>query len=234
MSGWQDDPLFAWDLETTAPDPEQARIVTATAVWIHGAQAEDRAWLVNPGVDIPDEAAAIHGVTTEMARDNGTDPALAATEIWFEIQEAWRTGRPVIGFNLAYDFTVLDRELRRHDVGEVTIAGPVIDGHVIDKALDRYRRGKRTLTATCAHYGVRLDAAHDATEDALGAARLAWRLAQQYPDETADLAALHDAQIGWKAEQAASLADYFARQGKPADVNGAWPLVPYAGVPACL
>ena len=87
---------FAWDLETTAADPEQARIVTATAVWIHGPQTEERAWLVNPGIDIPDEAARIHGVTTDMARANGVDPAGAAAEIWFEITDAWRTGRPVI------------------------------------------------------------------------------------------------------------------------------------------
>jgi DNA polymerase-3 subunit epsilon len=221
---WHTDPMFAWDLETTAPDPDEARIVTATAVWINGAQTEERAWLVNPGIEIPDEAAAIHGVTTDMARDNGVDPAGAAVEIWFEICEAWRTGRPVIGFNLSYDFTVLDRELRRHGVGQVDIAGPVIDGHVIDKHLDKYRKGKRTLTATCAHYGVRLDAAHDATEDALAAARLAWRLAKKYPEQLGDLALVNDMQAAWRAEWAAGFEAYLTKQGTPETVDGSWPL----------
>jgi hypothetical protein len=39
-------------------------------------------------------------------------------------------------------------------------------------------RGKRTLTATCSHYGVTLGQAHTSHDDALAAARLAFVLAQ--------------------------------------------------------
>jgi len=49
-----------------------------------------------------------------------------------------------VAFNGSYDLTVLDRELGRHLSSDLTVTGPVVDPHIIDRALDR-RRGKRTL-----------------------------------------------------------------------------------------
>lgn len=226
--GWHLGWMTAFDLETTGTDPETARIVTATIVHIKGAQTERRSWLVDPGVEIPTEAAAIHGVTTERARREGIAPATAAAQIFSELDDAWTNGHPVIIYNASYDLTVLDRELRRHcDTSLDGVIGPVIDPFVIDKALDRYRKGKRTLTACCEHYGVRLDSAHDATEDALAAARLAWRLAQVYPAELGDLARVNERQAAWRADWAASFAEYLARKGTPEQVDGSWPLRPF-------
>lgn len=37
---------------------------------------------------------------------------------------------------------------------------------------------------------------------------------------------LHAAQVTWRAEQCASLQEYFARQGKPQEVRPEWPLIP--------
>lgn len=225
---WHSDPMVAFDLETTGVDPETARIVTATIVRIHDAEVESREWLVNPGVPIPDEAAAIHGVTTEHARACGDDPALAAAQILTELDQAWTGGRPVVIYNAPYDLTVLDRELRRHcDVALADVTGPVIDPFVIDKHLDRYRKGSRTLTATCAHYGVKLTDAHTSTGDALAAARLAWRLAQVYPEQLADLTLVNALQAAWRAEWAAGFADYLRKQGKPEFVDSAWPIRPW-------
>lgn len=224
---WHNGWMCAFDLETTAADPEAARIVTATIVHIKGAQTDSRTWLVNPGVEIPAEAAAIHGVTTERARAEGIAPATAAAQILAELDEAWTAGHPVVIFNAPYDLTVLDRELRRHCGTSLDgVIGPVIDPFCIDKHLDRYRKGKRTLTATCEHYGVRLDGAHDATQDALAAARLAWRLATVYPEQLGDLAGVNELQAAWRAEWAERYADYLRRQGKPEPVDGAWPLRP--------
>jgi DNA polymerase III subunit epsilon len=136
---------------------------------------------------------------------------------------------PVIAFNAAYDFTVLDRESRRQQVdrldNRLAQVGPVVDPHVMDKAVDKYRKGKRTLTACCEHYGVRLDGAHDATADALGAARVAFTLAERYPEQLqVDLPRLHTLQQSWRAEQAASLQAYFRKKDPTAVVNGDWPV----------
>jgi len=227
---WREGPFLSFDVESTGPDPDFARIVTATVVEIHGADVQVHEWLVNPGVDIPAGAQAVHGISTERARENGMEPSQAVFEITGLLGLWLHRGRPVVAFNASYDLTVLDRECRRHGVatlaerldGPVT---PVIDPHVQDKAVDRYRKGKRTLTATCEHYGVDLGTAHEATADALGAARVAYMIAARFPDECdVDLLTLHERQVVWRAEQAASLEAYFRKTRPDAVVNGEWPV----------
>lgn len=225
---WHRGLMAAFDTETSGVDVEQDRIVTATVCLVdNGGIKDQRGWLINPGVEIPEAATAVHGITSEHARAAGDDAATAVLQIMTALYNAWEIGAVVVGYNVPFDFTLLDRELRRHNGFGLEIRGPVVDPLVVDKALDRYRKGKRTLTACCEQYGVRLDGAHDATEDALAAARLAWKLAELYPDELGDLDALQAKQQAWKAEQSASFADYLRRKGEDASgVDGAWPIRP--------
>lgn len=221
---WWERALVGFDTETTGPDPETARIVTA-CVAVHDPQHPTDTsrvwdWLVNPGVEIPAEATAVHGITTERAAAEGVDPAVAVRAI---ITVLLGFGLPIVAFNAAYDFTVLDREARRYGL-EPLVPDVVVDPFVLDKQLDRYRRGKRTLTAACEHYGVELTNAHDATADALAAVGLVRAMGQRAPFPQA--ARLHAGQVAWRAEQCASLATYFEQQGKPADVRGEWPVLP--------
>jgi DNA polymerase-3 subunit epsilon len=224
---WHTEPMTAWDTETTSADPEQARIVTSTVVRIHGNQVEPKEWLLDPGVEIPEAATAIHGVSTERARKEGMPAGAAVKQIATEICEAWFRNEPVVVFNAHYDFTVLDREMRRHHGHGITIAGTVIDPLTIDKELDRYRKGSRTLSAQCAHYRVRLEDAHSSIGDALAAARLAWRLAIVFPEYLSRLEDLDELQARWHARQAAHLEEYFAKQGRPEPVAREWPLIPF-------
>jgi DNA polymerase III epsilon subunit-like protein len=228
MTGWHLGELLAFDLETTAPEPTEARIVTACTARVNGSVAGFslvKAWLVDPGVDIPEEAAAIHGITTEQARAEGADPAVALPEITQYLYDAWAAGSPVIGHNVSYDLTVLAYERARHGLAPFEVRGPVVDTFVLDKHVDKYRRGSRTLTVTAGHYRVALDGAHDATFDALASARIAWRICQRFPQIAGmSLAQLHDAQVGWAAEQAAGLQDYFRRTDPAAIVDGTWPV----------
>ena len=185
-------------------------------------------WLADPGIDIPEEATALHGITTAHAREHGRPAAEVVEEIWGGLVTAWAAGLPVVGFNVAYDLTLLDRELRRHHGRKLTIGGPVIDPLVIDRHYDRYRRGSRKLDAMCGHYRVVLDGAHDATHDAVAAARLAWKQARTYPDLAAmDLDELTLAQACWHAEWAGHLREYLIGQGKTDDLpDDAWPVRP--------
>ncbi len=91
----------------------------------------------------------------------------------------------------------------------------VIDPLVLDKALDRYRRGSRKLADVCAHYGITLDNAHDASADTLAAIALARALARAYP-QIARMTPqeLHEFQVKAKAEQAASLRTTCAARGR--------------------
>jgi DNA polymerase-3 subunit epsilon len=224
------------DLETTSAQPDDARIVTACVAFAGGGQpTETRTWLAATDVDIPEAATAVHGITTEYAREHGEDPAQVVKAVLAIVYHAWAEGLPVVIFNAAYDLTVLSAEVRRHGGPGLDVAGPVVDPFVLDRTVDKYRKGSRTLTACCEHYRVKLDGANDAVADAIAAARVAWAIAQRYPDIAAmNLSHLHEAQAGWHAERQADFAAYLRRTGKPADdVCGDWPMRPYpAAVPA--
>ncbi|MCW2998258.1 MAG: Exonuclease RNase and polymerase [Solirubrobacterales bacterium] len=231
---WHARRLAAFDIETTGVDCENDRIVTAAVSIVGGARpSESQAWLVDPGIEIPAGATAVHGITTEHARREGGDPAAAVQEITALLAEHLLRGVPVIAFNARFDLTMLDREARRHGVVPLSdrVGGCerllVVDPFVLDKRFDRYRKGKRTLGAVCAHYRVPLEDAHAAGADALAAARVAWRLGQAFAElRETELAVLHGQQILWAAEQAVSLQAYFAEQGRDEVIEAAWPVVP--------
>ncbi len=230
---WHEGRLAAFDIETTGVDPLNDRIVTAAVSVVGGGlPVDDHSWLVDPGIEIPAGASAVHGVTTEQARADGIEPAAAVEAINAVLSDQVLGGVPIVAFNARFDMTCLHSESIRHGVEPLIerIGGLekllVIDPLVLDKQLDRYRKGKRQLGFVCAHYGVPLDDAHSASFDAIAGARVAWKLAQAFPEiGEADLGALHMSQIAWAAEQAASLQEYFDRQGKNEHVELAWPIV---------
>jgi DNA polymerase-3 subunit epsilon len=103
---------------------------------------------------------------------------------------------------------------------------PVIDPYTIDRSVERYRKGKRNLEAVCKEYGVLLESAHDATSDALAAARLAAAIAERHPKLAAfGPAELHRRQVVWYAEWAADFQKFLRKKGETeAVVDGLWPL----------
>lgn len=225
---WSDGRLVAFDVETTGVDVDEARIVTAAIARCGGGQPVDTAgWLADPGVPIPDEAAQVHGITTEQAQADGQPSAQVIAEVLDALTERM-PGAPIVAFNARFDLTILDREARRHGLVPLVDRGPllVVDPFVIDKHSDQFRRGKRTLGVMCEHYGVTLDEAHAAGADALAAARLAWRMARRITElQNLTLVELHAQQVLWAAEQAASLEDYFRRQGRDETCERQWPIV---------
>lgn len=252
---WWDRPMMAFDTETSGVDPETSRIVSAAVVCVESAVGLrlNRSWLVDPGVPIPQGATDVHGITNDQVKADGIQAPFAIREILSALEEGAALGQPIVAMNARFDLTLLDREARRHGVAPLTdrVANVrVVDPFVIDKFIDQWRRGKRTLTDLCGHYAVRLEDAHDATADALATARLAWRMCSSAdvaegrygrPSEKfdewhavrGDLAQLHAAQVRWAEDQAFGLADYFRRQGEHAkaeEVQTVWPVVPFAEV----
>lgn len=229
---WHLGRMAGFDIESTGIDTETARIVTACIVQVGGGMSISPAnWLADPGVEIPAGAAAVHGITTEHARAKGRPAAEVVAQLIESLETTITgTGTPIVAMNARYDLTVLDREAERYNIEPLAARVPdlkVIDPYVIDKQVDRYRSGRRTLTALCQHYDVRLDAAHSADADAVAACRVARRQATRYP-QLADMTLdeLHTAQVGWAAEQAASLQEHFRKKDPAAVVEGAWPLIP--------
>ncbi|MFD7771968.1 3'-5' exonuclease [Streptomyces sp. NPDC059787] len=236
--GWHRELLIGFDLETTGTDPREARIVTGAVIEVRAGEPGDRReWLADPGVPIPEDAVAVHGISNERATAEGSPADRVADAIADVLTAHWRTGVPVVAYNAAFDLSLLSAELRRYGLPSLrdrlggADPGPVIDPYTIDRSVDRYRRGKRNLEAVCAEYGVVLDAAHDATADALAAARLACAIAGRHPKVAAlDPAELHRRQIQWYAAWAADFQDFLRRKGDTtAVVDGTWPLREPAG-----
>ncbi|RZT64104.1 DNA polymerase-3 subunit epsilon [Microcella alkaliphila] len=220
--------LAVFDLETTGVDVTTARIVTAFVgvLSADGALISSRSWLADPGVEIPAGAAAIHGVTTERARAEGRSASLVVREIVDELAARAADGLPLVVYNAPYDLTLLKHEARRHHAGPFVPPTVVIDPLVIDKAVDRYRKGKRTLEAACAHYGVTLDGAHDASVDAIGAGHVARAIIERYSGELpATLTELHAQQALWHQQQADSFESWMrASKDQNFTADRGWPI----------
>ena len=220
--------LAVFDLETTGVDVRTSRIVSAHVGLLDeaGGVIESRTWLADPGVEIPEQATAVHGISTERARAEGRPAPEVVAEIVATLRTYLARGIPITIFNAPYDLSLLAHEARRHGVEPLADPTPIVDPLVIDKALDRYRRGKRTLTLTAEFYGVALDGAHDASVDAIAAGRVAQEIARRFPAELGVSAEeLHTLQAACSADQAASFQEYMRRVKDPAFVaTGDWPL----------
>jgi len=228
---WYTQPLAALDLETTGLDVEHDRIVSA-ALWRIDPQTGTKhlgEWLADPGIEIPAQATAVHGITTHRARTQGRPATEVLTDLAMQLRDAVDDGEPLVVYNAPYDLTLLHHELERHELS-LDCAGQlrVIDPLVLDLHMDPTRCGSRSLGRVCAHYGVHLpeEQAHSAAADALAAARLTWSLGRTYPQiAQMDLKALHAAQVRWKVDQAAALQTRLRRTTDPAAVvPTSWPL----------
>ena len=222
---WTELPRATFDLETTGPNPLTARIVTASLILVapDGEVLRHGEWLADPGVPIPEEATAVHGVSTERAQAEGAPVKQVAYELASALGGLFADGVPVFAFNASYDFTVLDRELKRHEMPPLD-PYPVMDPLVLNKQVDKYHRGKRTLGVLTEEYGVVLENAHTSAADCLATERLATAMTAKFPQLATDSGALHRRQIEWAREQAADLQQYFDRIGRQAKVNGEWPI----------
>lgn len=223
------DRVAVFDLETTGVDPATARIVTAFLGIIDGEGELERGtdWLADPGIEIPEQAAQVHGITTEVARAEGRPAAEVVAAVRAGIDWVARNGVPLVVFNAPYDLTLLAAECRRHGLEPVTVGEQVIDPLVIDRAVDKFRKGKRTLVDASGVYGVELMDAHTAGDDAVAAGRVAQAIARAHPDEvgTVALDELHRKQVAWHDAQAADFEDYMRRQRDPDfTADRGWPV----------
>lgn len=278
MSAWWDGSAVLWDLESDGVDPLDARIITAcVAEIVPGLPPKVTNYMAQTERPIPPEASAVHGIPTAHADEHGRPREDVMAAIATHLGTVGQTLGVVIGHNIGhYDLSLLDREMRRtgvgslgHERGMVTVrvdgrqvgAFHVIDTLCTDKWVDPYRKGRRTLDATAAHYGVPIrGTAHTAEADALAAGRVAWAIARRCDMNTDQLVALyrdrrdplnicrdylalrgmtlsqlHLAQIGWARAQASGLRDYFAKNPDRGDwrtVTDAWPLEPVGTVDA--
>jgi DNA polymerase-3 subunit epsilon len=220
--------VAVFDLETTGLDLREARIVTACALELdeYGEPfGQNFEWLADPGIEIPEAASNVHGVTTEFARANGRNPKEVVAELIETLSGFFSKGIPVVAYNAPYDFTILHFEALRHGLEPISNPQPVIDPMVLDKFVDKYRPGKRTLSVAASIYGVVLGEAHNATADAIAAGRVAQAIAGKYSDKLPqDVDLLHNSQIEWSENQDASYEEFRRATVPNFTVQRGWPV----------
>lgn len=220
--------VAVFDTETTGTNPLEARIVTAFIGMLNAEGELERGtdWLANPGVEIPEPAAAVHGITTEMAQAEGEPAPQVLQKIIASLEWIVRNNIALVVYNAPYDLSLLAAECARHQLAMPELGKVVVDPLIIDKQVDRYRKGGRKLGTTAEAYGVELFDAHDASADAVAAGLVAIAIARKFPNEVdVPLAELFDAQVRWHDEQAADFESYMRRQRDPNfTADRGWPV----------
>lgn len=218
--------LAFFDIETTGVDVATSRIVSAAIAFLDNGQVSERYdWLVNPGVKIPPQAAAVHGITNEIAAASGMNPAAAVQQIIEKLRTAVDQGYTLVAFNASYDFSLLNYEALRYGFASITDIKPIADPYILDKHFDRYRRGKRQLSFVSDHYGISLANAHEAAADAIAAGQILYKIAEIYNSQLPlNVLELHENQIAWEEAQTLSFREYLKSQGRDyKNVVPGWP-----------
>jgi DNA polymerase-3 subunit epsilon len=196
---WHEGPLAALDLEATGVDPSTARIIEVGLFLFEsdGSSTPLTESLIDPGVPIPEKVSELTGISQADVAAAGREPReiLAATRL--KIDGLVAAGVPVVVYHATYDWPLLEAELARHGLDPLPPVPPaiLIDPLVLDRHVDRYRKGKRTLGDVAAQYGVRLDGAHRAAGDCAATVAVARKIGEQYSQLHVDGAELVDLQI---------------------------------------
>lgn len=219
--------FVAFDLETTGVDAFSDRPVSFGFV----ERSADGGYLeigglINPGVAIPDGASRVHGISDQMVKDA---PSLeesigVVSDVIFEV---WASGGVIVGMNISYDLTMVDSVRVAHGLTPLSPLGAVADVLVADRHFDRWRRGPRKLSDLCTHYGVTLDGAHAALDDARASLLVLEEQFRRYPEfPRLDVTRMNSEFADWYREWLASFSTYLEKKGEAPISQGryAWPV----------
>lgn len=214
--------IAVFDTETDGIDLEDTRIITAFLGIMDTATGEVTSrwsWVLKPERPIPEAASIVHGYTTERAMIEGADREQTLVEITTRLV-ALAEVMPIVVMNAIYDYTILDRELgrfgynefvRRADDGRV-LWPETFDPMVFDRAVDKYRKGKRTLSDLCRVYGVPVEEnVHDAEADCRMAGRVAIKLLEHSRLSDLTMSQVHAKLVPTYRSNSLSLADYWQK-----------------------
>lgn len=173
LTAW---PGFVFDTETTGVDVSKDRVVELGAVGCtSGAPCTTvvRKMRLDPGVPIPAEASAIHGIYDEHVRGKPTFAAIAERFLEYLTGQAQGHAAPwLCGYNaLGFDVPLLNAELLRAKLDVQIDPSAIVDPMVFVRWHLRHLRS-RSLESACQHLGVPLLRAHSALDDATATLRL--------------------------------------------------------------
>ncbi|GLB48971.1 3'-5' exonuclease [Neptunitalea lumnitzerae] len=150
-------PICFFDLETTGTDITKDRIVEISILKVFpNGNKESKTWLVNPEMPIPDQVAAIHGITDDKVANEPTFKELAKT-VYAMIKDS-----DLGGYNSdRFDIPLLAEEMLRADV-DFDLKNTV----AVDVQTIFHKMEQRTLKAAYKFYCDKdLEDAHSAAAD---------------------------------------------------------------------
>jgi DNA polymerase III subunit epsilon len=178
-----DRPLVFFDLETTGLDLKKDRIVELALIRVSPTgDVMERVRRFNPGMPIPPEATAVHGITDEDVADEA--PFCARARALADMLE----GCDLSGFNVRrFDVPLLIEEFKRCGI-DFDLSG----SRVVDMQNIFHREEPRDLTAAARFYlGREHEEAHTALGDIRTSAAVLGAQLERYPDLPRDLEGLH-------------------------------------------
>lgn len=152
--------VIVFDTETTGREHD-ARIVEIAAARVRLSDgAVEAMWsrLVNPGVTIPREASAVHGITDAMVRG---EPSIAEALPVF-LRAAVSKGLPLVAHNAVFDLARVRFDAQRCDVA---LPGTIPVHCSLEASRKLHKTVGHGLSVVAARYGVKVSDAHRAEGD---------------------------------------------------------------------
>jgi DNA polymerase III subunit epsilon len=203
-------PLAVIDVETTGTNPQVDRIVEISVLKVYpSGERQQRTRRINPGIPIPAEASAVHGIKDADVADQPKFAQVAAGLISF------LDGCDLCGFNLKkFDLRVLHAEFAR-----ASVPFSLANRAVVDPMEIYHRKEPRNLAAALRFYCDRdHDDGHRAEADVLATAEVLDAMLGRYPDLPRTVAGL---QTELKSSNAVDTSGFFIRvEGEVRFANG--------------
>ena len=243
--------LVVFDLETTGLDLENDRTVQVAMIPTDSGEVDTESKysvidIVNPGIPVPEEASNIHGFTDEHVKRHGKDPGDTFRRVKSHLEYitsrmnygqhapgptrtssgSYNLPTPLVIFNATFDWPILNYEFDRYGIERPDLGDfRIIDPFVIDRKVDKYRRGSRKLVDMASHYGVDIQKAHDAEHDAVASARIVRKICDKFPSiANMYISNLQIWQEIWADEWSINYASYIQRNGGDAsNICLGWP-----------
>lgn len=177
-------PLAVFDIESTGANPRSDRIIDLAIIKVmpDGKQTT-HTFRVNPGIPIPKEATAIHGISDADVANS--PPFIKIAQQVASILEDC----DLCGYNVGrFDIPMLAEEFLR-----ARVKCNLDNRRVIDPQRVYHRKEPRDLTAALAFYSGEMHiGAHGAEADALATIRVLEGQYKKYPDLPTDIDELHN------------------------------------------
>lgn len=179
--------ILFFDTETTGFLNTQPHIVQLAALLCEpdGTERASLNLIINNGVDVPEEAANVHGLTREMCEKFGTDPA-SALDVFIELV---KRAEIVAAHNMEFDLGVVRLNMDRHGLEDhfdgrrtfctMRAATPILNLPPTDRMLAAGRNHAKTpnLGECIRHFfDEELEGAHDAMVDVRACKRVYFAL----------------------------------------------------------